>query len=311
MTSLVAVASHIPKATVQVGEFLREHGIPEPRVRMYERFFGFDRIPLDPAAGPADLLVAAVNGLPDFAAHRPRIRYVIQARTMPVVAPHPVNPLAEACRRLGLEGATAICLTQHACASGLLAVEVAGELLAADPDPQALALLVAGEKAFTTAAKVLADTGVMGEGAAAVLVAAGGDRDRMLSYATRTCGKFHRGAWLDDELTAAFHDEYPALLAEVIDAAVRSAGLDLDDIALILPHNVNRMSWLRVLRLLGVRGADRLFMDNLAGCGHCFGADSFINYRTAVDAGRLRPGDRYLMTSVGLGATFSAMVLKH
>ncbi|WP_198681121.1 hypothetical protein [Lentzea terrae] len=31
----------------------------------------------------------------------------------------------------------------------------------------------------------------------------------------------------------------------------------------------------------------------------------------AVDAGRLRPGDRYLMTSVGLGATFSAMVLKH
>jgi hypothetical protein len=33
--------------------------------------------------------------------------------------------------------------------------------------------------------------------------------------------------------------------------------------------------------------------------------------RAAIGAGRLRPGDHYVMTSVGLGATFSAMVFTH
>jgi 3-oxoacyl-[acyl-carrier-protein] synthase III len=296
---------------VPVASLLQEQGMTETRIRMHERFFGFAEVPLDPTATLADHLVAAALALKDFEVRRPHIRYVIQARTMPVVAPYPVNPLHETCCRLGLGQATSFCLTQHACAAGLLAIDVAGELLAAAGDPEALALLLTGEKAFTTAAKVIVDTGVMGEGAAAVLVSARGHRDRVLSYATRMHGKFHGGACLDAGMTAAFHNEYPAALAEVIAAAVDSSGLDVGDIALVLPHNVNRMSWLRVLRLLGIRGTDRLYIDNLATCGHCFGADAFINYRSAVDSGRLKRGDRYLMTAVGLGATFSAMVLEH
>jgi len=52
-------------------------------------------------------------------------------------------------------------------------------------------------------------------------------------------------------------------------------------------------------------------LDNVARLGHCFCGDGFINYRTAVDTRRLRPGDHYLMVGVGTGATFSAMVFRH
>lgn len=311
MTSIEAVGGYLPESAVPVGDYLRRHGMSEPRIRMHQRFFGFATVPLDPAAGLADHLVHAVLALPDFEAVRPRIRYVIQARTMPVVAPHPVNPLQQVCQRLGLGHTTAFCLTQHACASGLLAVDVAGRLLTADADPHAVALLVMGEKAFTAAAQVIADTGVMGEGAAAVLVRAGGERDRVLGYATRTHGRFHGGAWMAPELVAAFHAEYPDHLAAVIREAVQRAGMAVEELDLILPHNVSRMSWLRVLKRLGISGTDRLYLDNLGTCGHCFGADSFINYQAATRAGRIKPGDRYVMTAVGLGATFSSMVLQH
>ena len=56
---------------------------------------------------------------------------------------------------------------------------------------------------------------------------------------------------------------------------------------------------------------ERVFLDNVPVTGHCFCADPFINYRTALDLGRLRPGDHYLIAAVGLGATFSAMVFEH
>jgi 3-oxoacyl-[acyl-carrier-protein] synthase-3 len=56
---------------------------------------------------------------------------------------------------------------------------------------------------------------------------------------------------------------------------------------------------------------DRIFLGNVPITGHCFCADPFLNYRTVADLGLLNPGDRYLMVTVGLGSTFSAMVFQH
>lgn len=312
VTSIEAVSAYIPPQRVPVDECLRVNGFTEARIQVHERYFGLSEVRVDhPGRGLADLMGSAMSGLDVVRDQKDRVRYVIHARSMPVVAPYPVNPLQQACRSMDLEHATVFTLSQHACASSLLAVDLAGQLLADEPRPDALVLLLLGEKSFTASGRAIADTGVMGEGSAAVLVGRGGRRDRMLAYATRTHGRFYQGPWMPEEMSEVFRDAYPKALAEVMEAAVRRAGLTIDDISLILPHNVNRMSWLRVLRLLGIRGSGRLFLDNLAHLGHCFGADPFINYRSACDSGRLRPGDHYLMTAVGLGATFSAMVFTH
>ena len=309
MTCLTEVASHLPARRVPIDNYLRGHRFSESRIRLYERYFGFSEIHVDPGTTLAEDLTAAGSALTSLPWVRHRIRYVLHGRTMPVVAPYPVNPLQEVRQKLGLEHAQAFSITQHACASSLLAVAVAGDMLASEGD-DGLALVLSGEKAFTSCAQVITNSGVMGEGTAAVLVAADGRRDRMLSYATRTYGEFHDGAWLSEEAQGRFHQLYPSALAEVIRVAVNRAGLRLEEVSLILPHNVNRMSWIRVLRALGLR-ADRLLTDNVARTGHCFGADAFINLRTACEQGRLRRGDRYVMTAVGLGATFSAMAFEH
>lgn len=311
MTCIQAASSFVPDERVPVGAYLRKYGLNEARIRVHERYFGFSEIRLDSRGGLYDMLVGAAGGLAGLAEQKERIRYVIHARTMPVVAPYPANPLQDACRALGLDPSSAFSLTQHACASSLLAVDLAGRLLAGAGDTDGLVLILAADKAFTASAQVIADTGVMGEGAAAVLVGLVGDRDRVVGYATRTHGRFYEGPWMPVELDAIFRTVYPEALAEVVLGAVKCAGLDIDDIALILPHNVNRMSWLKALKLMGVRGADRLYLDNLPLLGHCFGADPFINYLSAVASDRLKPEDHYVMTAVGQGATFSAMVLRH
>ena len=93
-------------------------------------------------------------------------------------------------------------------------------------------------------------------------------------------------------------------------AAADQAGLKLGEISLILPHNVNVVSWQRLSRRIGFP-AERVLLDNVPVTGHVFCADTFLNYATAVAGGRLAPGDRYLVAAAGLGATFSAMVFEH
>jgi 3-oxoacyl-[acyl-carrier-protein] synthase-3 len=310
MTALEAVAAYLPAQRVTIADLGEELGLSAAEIRVYRRFYGLAEICREPGGTVADLMLAAAGELDALRGRERHVRYVVQARTMPVVVPHPVNPVHQVRAALGLEHATAFALTHHACASGLLAVDLCGKLLAADGVPDALALVLTGEKTFTLAAQTVPGTAINGEGAAAVLVRAGGDRDRMLSYASRTHGRFYECLSLTEARFAEFQQVYTPALAEVMLAAVERAGLTLDDVALVLPHNVNRVSWVRLARHLGLP-LERVFLDNVPVTGHCFCADPFINYQTARELGRLRPGDRYLLASVGLGSTFSAMVFEH
>ncbi|MER6670106.1 3-oxoacyl-[acyl-carrier-protein] synthase III C-terminal domain-containing protein [Amycolatopsis japonica] len=310
MTALAAVSVHLPEEVTSITPYLADVGLSPAQIKLYHRFYGFSRLRLAPSKSITELMLAAVEGLDALRGREKHVRYLVQAKTIQLAAPYPRNPLHEVREALGLDHAIAFSLTQHACASGLLAVDLCGKLLAADGDPDALALILVGEKAFTPSAQVIADSAIMGEGMAAVLVTASGERDRLIGYATRTHGEYHTGPFLTPDLMATFDRLYAPALAEVILAAVGRAGLEVSDVDLVLPHNVNQMSWLRVAKSIGLP-RDRILLDNLPELGHCFCADSFINYRTAIGGGRLRRGAHYVMTSVGLGATFAAMVFRH
>ncbi|KLN34128.1 3-oxoacyl-[acyl-carrier-protein] synthase III C-terminal domain-containing protein [Cellulosimicrobium cellulans] len=316
MTTLVDVGAHVPATRVPIRDLADELGLDHLELGVFERFFGLREVCTAPDESLTDLLVAAARAVPGLAGNEHRVRYVLGARTIATVAPVGVNPLHDAADRLGLDHAVVWTLTQHACASALLAVDVAGRLLAADGDPDALALVLTGEKAFSPGSRLIEGTTIMGEGTAAVLVAAdatGGVAARagspVLSYATRTLGEYHQVP-LPEDLAGPFGVAYTEVLAEVVVEAVERAGLTLDDLALVLPHNVNRVSWRRLCSRLGLPIA-RVRLDDVPVTGHCFGADSFIGYAAARAEGRLRPGDPFLMVAVGLGATFSAMVLRY
>jgi 3-oxoacyl-[acyl-carrier-protein] synthase-3 len=286
-------------------------GLTAMQVKMFRRFHGLAEVRVDPDKTLVDLLLAAAGRLDRLRGREHLVRYVLHARTFPVVVPYPISPPHEVCRRLGLDRAMAFTVTHHACATGLLAIDMAGRLLAADGDPVALALVLAGEKTFTHDARLLPETSIFGEGASACLVGCSGERDRLLAYAANQRGDFDDEAGTADR-ESRFQREYPACLGEALLAAVARAGLRLDEISLILPHNVNLVSWQRLARKLGFP-ADRVLLSNVPAYGHIFCADAFVNYQTAVAGGMLRPGDHYLVAAAGAarGATFSAMVFQH
>jgi 3-oxoacyl-[acyl-carrier-protein] synthase III len=263
----------------------------------------------DPDGTLLDLLLGAVERLEALRGREHRVRYVVHARAFAVVEPYPLNSLQQLCRRAGLRHALAFTVSHQSCATGLLAIDLAGRLLAAEPDPEALALVLAGEKAFTLESQLLPETSIFGEGATACLVRQSGPHDRLLSYVTR-----HRGDFDGEraDVAARFEKEYPDLMAEVILAAVARAGLKLDEVELILPHNVNVVSWQRVCKRLGFP-VSRVLLDMIPITGHVFCADAFLNLQVALERGVLAAGAPYIIAAAGAGrgATFSAMVFEH
>jgi 3-oxoacyl-[acyl-carrier-protein] synthase-3 len=172
-------------------------------------------------------LVTVASKLESLAGAEDRVRYVVRAKTMPISQVYPDSPVRQASDVLGLSHATSFTVTDHACASGLLAVDMCGMLLAADGDPDALALVLLGEKAFTHIARAIPDVAVMGEGFAAVLVSAGGtgNADKLLGYATRTHSDAAGSLAMTPAQAEKFRLSYHDALAEVVHAALGVAGL--------------------------------------------------------------------------------------
>ncbi len=309
MTALEAVAVHLPPRSLPIEQVAADLGLEPKQATLLRRFHGLDRVRYDPEGTLFDLLLGAARALEPLRGRERDVRYVLHARGVTQV-PYPHNPLHEVCRELGLEHALAFTVTHHACATGLLAVDVAGRLLAADGDPDALALILAGEKAFTRDARLVPQTSLFGESAAAALVRGGAGRDRVLSYAAVLRGEFDGRLAEDPDLLHRYQRAYPQLLAEAVFTALESAKTGLDELRLILPHNVNLISWRGFCKQVGFP-IDRVLLDNVPALGHSFAADAFINHRTATDRGLLRPGDRYLVAAAGVGAAFSAMVLEY
>ncbi|WFE64813.1 3-oxoacyl-[acyl-carrier-protein] synthase III C-terminal domain-containing protein [Micromonospora sp. WMMD714] len=315
MTALDAVSVHLPQRRVPIESLAGPLGLTEMQVRLFRRFHGLDQVRRDPDLSLHDLLLGAATGLTALRGQEHRVRFVLYGRAFPVVVPYPANPLHDVCRALGLGHAVALTLTQQSCASALLAIELAGRLLAAEPADRPgpgegpLALVLTGEKAFTRDAEFIPETSIFSEGASACLVSTDGPRDRLLGYACAQRGEFDVAGGASG---AQFQREYRPALAEVIGRALAEAGVALDDVRLVLPHNVNVVTWQRLCRLLGFP-RDRVLLDNVRETGHVFCADAFVNYRTACERGLLQPGDHYLVAAVGAGdgATFAAMVFTH
>jgi 3-oxoacyl-[acyl-carrier-protein] synthase-3 len=309
VTALLDVACHLPEQELDVTDVCARIGADPQLLWTFRRLYGLRTVRRAPGRDHRSLLAAAVAALSGLRGNESRVRYVVLARTLGPATPAGEYPAEQLCAELGLANAVAFTLSQNACAAGLVAMDLAGRLLTADGDPDALALVLTGEKIVTSISEIIPESTVMGEGTAACLVGTSGERDRLLGFATRTLGRYAEQV-PPRALDPDFVKEHNEVLTEVIRQACRQAGVAVDDLALVLPHNVNRLSWKWTARLLEIP-AERLYLDNIPVTGHCFGADPFINHVHARAAGRLHPGDLYLMTSVGIGATFSAAVLRH
>jgi 3-oxoacyl-[acyl-carrier-protein] synthase-3 len=307
MFYLERLGAFVPDTTLSVGEIGELAGLTANQVHFYTHFLGLDRIVTAPGVGLAQMLSAAGEPALD-AIDRDDVRFLIHAHTSQHAAPPSWHVLEQVRSSLRLRNATALGVSHQNCVIGLYAFQIARYLLHGAP-PQAKALIVIGEKILGRSSYLIPDTTIMGEAAAACVVGRSPGGMRIIGQETRILGRFYQGLGGCDELKAEYKSVYLDTMAQVMRQALANSSVAASDLAAVLPHNVNRMSWKRVARELGIP-ADRIYLDNVARLGHCFGADPIINLTTALRGGRLGPGDLVLLASAGLGASFGAAVLR-
>ncbi|MEN8656323.1 ketoacyl-ACP synthase III family protein [Streptomyces sp. 21So2-11] len=310
VATLEAVESFTPERIVPIDQLADRLGLRRTKLRLFQRVHGLKEIRFDPELDLFDVVLPAARRIAADPLVRDRIKYVVYAHTTQAVAPAHISPAQEIKNSLGLAHAEAFALSQQNCASGMAAVDTAAELLRAEAEPGACALVITGEQAFSPQIQLIPDVAIMGDAGAACLVALDGSGDTVRSYSTRTLGEFSAAMLLDEVKSLEVSKFYAPVLADVVREAVERAGMTLADIDLIIPHNVNLQSWRQTIGELGI-DRSQVFLDNVERYGHCFASDVFLNYTTLRAAGRLEAGRNYLFATVGLGATFAAMVITH
>lgn len=316
--TLERIEAHLPERAVTISDLSERLGLRRNEAGVFRRIHGLDQLRYDPDLNLFDLLLPAARRALAAAPDPDQIAYVMYAHTMLTLAPPDLDVAQVLKDRLGLAHADAFALNQQACVSTLGAIDVAGELLRADGQPAdgngsrpcGYALVVTGEQAYSPRVQLIPHSAVMAEAAGACLVTLDGAGDEVRSCVINTLGEYAAGLLMSDAEFSEFGTAYPGVLAGVINSAAREAGLDLFDIDLIIPHNVNMISWRQVIKELGI-DSSTVFLENIPRFSHCYSADAFVNYDSLRAQGRLVPGRHYLLASVGLGATFGAMVITH
>lgn len=300
-----SITIHIPEQRKSLAEVALSLGLSALDVRMFSRFYGLESFPRQP--GTVDDLISPL--LEQFVAAHPdlvgRIRHVVHAHTVPAL-----RPFHETGRALldayGFADNTEYCsLTMGHCATSLSAVEYACSRL---KDGE-YALLLMGEKAFHPKVELLDDTTIMGEAACAVLLSRSGVRARVTARYSAQAGEFSQHKGNEPRTNAAFADAYFAFVSDAMRSAAQHFDCSLDALDWIAPHNVNLSSWQKVADELAIPRT-RIFLQNVPRYGHCFGADPYLNLAALIRGQQLSPGDKVMLVSVGMGATFSSLLLE-
>lgn len=300
---LASVGTFLPDREVRAEEVLAEHGLSASQIRVFHRVHGLDRLRLDPGLGLLELLLPAARSALARAGTPEKVRYVVYAHAVEQAAPTGVEPAQELASELGLTDADAFAVRWHNCAQALTAIDLAGELLRAEGEEGDCALVVAGDRVFTPLIQLDYGLGqLLADGAVACVVSVGGHGDVIRAHAVNgDPGPADRPALPPAQVG-------PERLAATMLRALDGADLALDDIDLVIPHNVNMTFWRQTAKVLGI-GMERIFLENVARYSHCFAADPLINHHTLDHEGRLVPGHHYLMAAVGVGGSYAATVL--
>jgi 3-oxoacyl-[acyl-carrier-protein] synthase-3 len=270
--------------------------------------YGFDQIALAEPGEEFDMLERALHSVLAHSGVDPRlVRLVLHAHTGPYIGPVGHSLPRQIAHSLGPD-VRCFGMQLHKCVSSLTALHVAERLLRAHPRGSRAILLI-GETADSEDLRIL-DAGVVGDLGCAVLLTRGGERNHVVASTVRVHGEYARGIY--DDPNSPVRQDYDQrsrdLMVGVVAETLERAHLSLDEVRYVLPHNVNVKRWLRAIDSLGV-DRERVYLDNVARYGHCFGADVFVNFASVRQT--LQPGDYCLLVSAGVGDTYGASLIRH
>jgi 3-oxoacyl-[acyl-carrier-protein] synthase-3 len=263
---IAGVAYAMPRTFVELEE-LESRGMLDSKASAM-REFGFRGAYVSDR--PADeLALAALRSLIDAEGIDPAtIDLLIYAGAIPesqcVISGGPLDGFAYPVSRLqyeaGLEMASAFGVSQTGCAGLMAAVALASDHLHAHP--QAKRVICVSADVLPAGVKREIIYNVISDGACAVLVERAARRNRIVGYRRIAKGYYWNPDACRNELVAAY---FPTART-IISGLLQQLHMGVEEVSLILPHNVSLRSWQILLPLVGF-SPNHLFADNIAAKG--------------------------------------------
>jgi 3-oxoacyl-[acyl-carrier-protein] synthase-3 len=301
------VSTRLPEMSINLLEQSELFNLTSFKALIYRKFIGIELVPVAIPGEMEIMLEQTVAAAVPFD-YRERIKLVVHAHTCPVVGNYGALSMQRVLRRQGLRKALFIGMCANRCASIFDAMQLIQLLLQQQPD--ALALLITGECAVTQELRLVENTALMGDAAGAMLFGSRGQGNELLACCSHTHGQYARGVWLEGTTRAQYETAYPAMMLQIIEHTLAQAGMTLDQVRWVIPHNVNRKSWIELARTIDLP-LSRLMLENIPFTGHCFGSDMMLNLSHLTSTGALVKDDVYLMIAVGLGGSFGAALFRY
>ena len=198
-----------------------------------------------------------------------------------------------------LHDAIAIGLNQQACTGMLGSVRLARALLSAEPDFERV-LCISADR-FPEGAIYEQAYNLISDGSAACIVSREPSGFRILACHQITNGALSRAS--DDESVGA----YFSYTYRVVRETLEKGRVDVDDLAWIVPQNMNIKAWQILSRLLGF-DFRRISFDTLPEAGHVISGDNVMNLKHLDATGCIEAGDRVLLVMAGYGMNWQCIL---
>ena len=286
-------------------------GITKAQAKVYSKIYGIEKVPYvtrdmsmqDLLFMPIQQLQAKVD-LNDY-----QIKYLIHAYTSSAIYPFGLSMVREIAEKLAIPPENAFATSINKCVSIFTALEMAAALLQSLEEHEHI-LIFTGEIGFTPELRIIPNTSITGDAAACIVVGKAASSIRLLKTGSHIHGEFARGIWMNADETALFERQFIALFCEAIHSLLRQTDCRLEDIKLILPHNINLPTWQKMAKALSL-SIDKIYLANVKKYAHCFNADLIINLTDVLNQRHLQAGDLFIAASAGVGAIFSVALFRY
>ncbi|MEZ8273199.1 hypothetical protein AB6C54_18445 [Vibrio splendidus] len=191
-------------------------------------------------------------------------------------------------------------IDQHNCAGGFWGLSLAQNLLSSGK-AQRIAIVVGDTfQHFTPNERYIPGCTMMADGFVALIVDELAGEWQIEKVFTNHNTEFHQGLFGGDEQNKAFYQAHDSLVSD----ALRALDDDVYPFDAILPHNINRVSWMNFIRRFP-NNEKRLDLGLLPDIGHCCAADPFLLLEQYYQQSTLNK-KKFALVSIGSGGFVGA-----
>ncbi|MCX7124681.1 MAG: hypothetical protein NTU49_02785 [Gammaproteobacteria bacterium] len=295
----------IPKNLVSIMNLKDETKFSKEMLSVYRLIYGLKTISVLENCNLMSLIELPLKKILETYHDISKIKYLIYVHTTGIILPFGCSLLTCLKEKYNLDTVISFQMTMQKCASYFKALEILTVLL--EKCQACSAIVLTGEVAFTPLLRVVPGSSIVGDAATASLFTYGGSNHQLLAVYNHLMTGYSKGIYLTDWEIKIFDSQFIDAIVDIISKVILKANITLNQIALILPHNVNIPTWKKISAALHFP-IEKIYLNNIAKFGHTFCSDHVINLQSALSENRLNKGDYYLMVGCGMGFYLSAAV---